>query len=60
MTYIKIVSCTDGMRWYKSYVGQIADYLPKYDTENEYGSREPDGYVNFILKKDGELLEYKL
>ena len=60
MTYLKINKCSDGMRWYKSHVGQIADYLPHYDTEIEYGSREPDGYVNFILKKDAEILEYKL
>jgi hypothetical protein len=57
MKYVKIVSCADKSRWYSRHVGKIADYIPRYDNETEYGSREPAGYINFVLKKDAEIVE---
>jgi hypothetical protein len=55
MTYIEIKSCTDPMRWYAKYIGD--KFLLLDEEEVEYKTREPGGYINFILKKDGQLVD---
>jgi hypothetical protein len=57
-TYIQIKKCSDSFRWYAPHVGKMSDYVPRYDTETEYGSREPAGYINFVLKEDAELITF--
>lgn len=57
MKMIKITGCADSMRWYADLVGKTVEYCPRYDTETEYGSREPAGFVNFVMKTDGELVD---
>jgi hypothetical protein len=55
MTYIEVKSCTDPMRWYSDYIGD--KFLLLAEEEIEYKTREPDGYINFILKKDSKLVD---
>ena len=51
---ILIVSCNDNKKWYANLIGQTVDLLNI--EENEYMSREPTGYINFISKEDGVLI----
>ena len=43
------------MRWYRGLIGQTVPYLR--DVGNEWKSREPAGYVNFVQYDDGEIVE---
>lgn len=56
---IKINQCPDRLRWYRDLVGQTVNYIPRYDTDVEFGTRDQDGYINFVLKKDGEIVDYE-
>jgi len=48
---LRINSCKDGMKWYRNMIGSI---VPLLDIEqNEYKSREPAGYINFVSLEDG-------
>ena len=51
---VLITSCPDKLRWYSSYVGHTWDVIS--DEGIEYKVRAADGYINFILKKDCEVL----
>ena len=57
MTKILIKQCPDTMRWYRDKVGQLVDYVPRYDSVEEFGSREPAGYINFVMRRDAELIK---
>jgi len=54
MIALKIVNCDDSKKWYASLVGET---VPLLDVEeNEFKSREPDGYINFVSKDDAEII----
>ena len=55
MKNIKIISCNDSSKWYASLVGQVIPLLE--EEEQEYKSREPSGFINFVSKVDAELTE---
>lgn len=50
-----ITGCRDPLRWYAGLVGQRVPYLG--DVGNEYKSREPEGFVNFVHYKDAEIVD---
>lgn len=52
--WIQIKQCSDNTRWYAKYIGY--SFSLRYEYENEYEVRQPEGYINFILKKDAELV----
>ncbi|WP_372997658.1 hypothetical protein [Marinobacter sp.] len=52
---LKITRCPDAMRWYSSHIGETFPLLA--DLGDEFKSREPEGYVNFIQKSDCEVVE---
>ena len=55
MQKIKIIKCNDGHKWYSSLVGQT---VPLVSVEsNEYMSKEPAGYINFVAKDDAVLVD---
>jgi hypothetical protein len=55
MKKLLIKKCPDSMRWYKDSIGELVDYLG--DVGNEYKSREPAGYINFVQYTDAEIVE---
>ena len=55
MKNIKIVSCDDSNKWYASFVGQVVPLIE--EEEQEYKSREPSGFINFVSKSDAEVTE---
>lgn len=52
--FIRITGCTDGMRWYSNHVGEEFPLLKNHS--DEYRTREPAGYANFVLHKDAEIV----
>jgi len=52
-----ITQCSDSMRWYSDFIGEYVTYEPHADSSVEYGSREPAGYLNFVLKTDAIVKE---
>jgi hypothetical protein len=52
--FIRITGCTDGMRWYADHVGEEFPLLAAFS--DEYKTREPAGYTNFVLLKDAEIV----
>jgi hypothetical protein len=50
-----IKQCPDPCRWYAGLIGQTVPFLG--DVGNEYKSREPEGYINFVQYADAELIE---
>ncbi len=55
MKNIKIISCDDSKKWYASLVGQVVPLIE--EEEQEYKSREPSGFINFVSKSDAEVTE---
>lgn len=53
---VKITSCSHG-GWYRDLIGQL--YTVFEDNDVEYICRADDGFLNFILKKDCEVVEYE-
>lgn len=54
MKALRIIKCDDPYKWYASLVGEV---VPLVDVEtNEYKSKEPDGFINFISKEDAEIV----
>jgi hypothetical protein len=49
-----IKQCPDPMRWYAHLIGQTVPFLG--DVGNEYKSREPAGYINFVQYPDAEVV----
>ena len=54
MQMLKIIKCSDGMRWYASKVGELVPYLG--DSMGAYKSREDAGYINFVHYEDAEVI----
>ena len=54
MQMLKIIKCSDGMRWYASKVGELVPYLG--DSMGAYKSREDAGYINFVQYEDAEVI----
>ncbi|GBO88740.1 hypothetical protein [Marinobacter salsuginis] len=52
---LKVTRCPDAMRWYSSHIGETFPLLAEYS--DEFKTREPAGYTNFILKTDCEVVE---
>lgn len=52
--YVKIVSSSDPNFWYAKYVGDLflVDRVDEY-----YWTRQPEGYRNFILKEDVQVVK---
>ena len=57
MCKILIKQCPDGHRWYSNLIGETVPYLG--DMGDEYRSREPVGYINFVQYRDGEVVMCK-
>lgn len=55
MKMLLIKQCPDKMRWYAGLVGENVPFLG--DVGNEFKSREPDGYVNFVQYEDAEIVD---
>jgi hypothetical protein len=56
MMKLKIIKCST-TRWYMDSVGELVDYVPRYDDSTQYGSRDQGGYINFVLREDAEIVE---
>ena len=52
-----IKQCSDPMRWYADKVGERVPYIGSEGDHYEYRSREPAGYINFVLKCDAEVVD---
>lgn len=53
---LKVIHCTDRSRWYAEHVGEVFPLLDLEEGHYEYKTRQADGYINYILKKDALLL----
>lgn len=51
-----IRKCSDSLRWYSGLVGQVVEFRG-YVGNGEYRSRQLDGYTNFVLCEDAEVVE---
>ena len=51
---IKITGCMDPLMWYVDKIGETVPFV--YEEDNCFMSREPDGYLNIVLKKDAEIV----
>jgi len=49
-----ITQCIDSMRWYTDLIGETVPYLG--DMGDEYKSRDPAGYINFVQYNDAEVI----
>lgn len=58
MKKILITGCSDSSFWYADMVGRYVAYEGDY--EDGYFSREPGGYLNIVLYKDGEVIDVPL
>lgn len=50
---IKIIDSGSSLYWYNWHVGEIFDVVKT--EENLYWVREPEGYLNFVLREDAEI-----
>jgi len=55
MKKLLIKQCPDPYRWYAGLIGELVEFLG--DVGNEYKSREPDGYINFVQYEDAEIVD---
>jgi hypothetical protein len=55
MKKLLITGCTDRNMWYSGLVGQEVPFLR--EESDAFMSREPAGFVNFVRKADGHLVE---
>jgi len=55
MKRLLITGCTDRNMWYSRLVGKEVPFLR--EESDAFMSREPAGYVNFVRKADGQLVE---
>lgn len=56
MKQLLIKQCSDPMRWYANLIGQ---YVPLVrDNGQEWQSREPAGYINFVQYEDAGIIEH--
>jgi hypothetical protein len=56
---IRVTGCKDPMRWYAKLIGQTFPRLvdQSQHKSEEWKVRASDGYSNFILHSDGEIVE---
>lgn len=54
MEALLITKCTDQRKWYSHLTGKFVPLLEI--EENEFKSREPAGYINFVSKDDAEIV----
>lgn len=53
MVMIRINQCSDPRYWYRDHVGQL---IPLVRDDGEYyWAREPEGYLNIVDKRDGDI-----
>jgi hypothetical protein len=45
-----ITSCNDNKLWYSGLIGQMVPNLGYYHPD-EYKSRQPEGYINFVKRE---------
>lgn len=55
MKKLLIKQCKDPMRWYVNLIGKEVPFLG--DMRDEYRSREPSGYINFVRYEDAEIVD---
>lgn len=55
MKKLLITGCTDRNMWYSGLVGKEVPFLR--EESDAFMSREPAGFVNFVRKADGQLVE---
>lgn len=58
MKKLLITQCTDPMRWYSGLLGQCVPFGGDAGN-NEYRSREPAGFTNFVQHEDAEVIQYR-
>ena len=54
---LQITRCSDPLRGYSHLVGEQVDFLGDEGDHYEYRSRDTGGYINFVLKKDAQIIE---
>ena len=54
MKMLKITQCADPLRWYADKIGELVPYLG--DVGDEYKSREPTGFINFVQYEDASII----
>lgn len=54
---IKILKCSDPLMWYNKEVGNIFILIDRFPEDKQvYWTREPQGYLNIIMRYDAELI----
>jgi heme oxygenase len=53
---VYIHRCVDAHKWYYKLIGQHVVLLDEEKNHTEYKCLQPDGYINFVDKKDGILV----
>ena len=53
MNQLIILKCDDPKKWYADKVGYV---FPVIAVEDEYKTRQPEGYINFISIEDAEVI----
>jgi len=54
MKIINIIQCKDPMMWYRDCIGKLFPVIKEY--EDEYLTRELDGYLNIVRKTDAKVV----
>ena len=57
MKMLRIKQCPDPMRWYSDKIGELVPYCG--DVGDEYKSREPAGFTNFVQYADAYIEEFE-
>ena len=55
MQMLKIIKCSDPIRWYANLIGQTVPYVG--DSMCEYMSQDRVGCVNYVQYEDAELVD---
>lgn len=55
MKALLITDCDDSKKWYSELVGCVVPFAG--DEGNEFRSREPAGYINYVSKTDCVTIE---
>ena len=51
---IKVINCSHAMYWYSAHIGKY--FYAFREEADRYWVREPEGYSNFIMKTDCEVI----
>lgn len=52
VSMLRIERCRDPLKWYAGMIGKFVPNLGYHHDSNEWRSREPAGYINFIARDD--------